>query len=150
MTTLVGDPDVVGGDDDHLHDFIGVGADEGGDADLVAGSEQLEVAAVQGGGEQGTSALEVPSSLVTDRHLDATRSIPDDADLDLVLWPENTIDVSVFDGSDVYLAIAAEAARLDATFAVGVTEDPWLKIDRDKIRNAEFFVRQRVKDFAQF
>jgi apolipoprotein N-acyltransferase len=86
--------------------------------------EQLEVAAVQGGGEQGTSALEVPSSLVTERHLDATRSIPDDADLDLVLWPENTIDVSVFDGSDVYLAIAAEAARLDAPFAVGVTEDP--------------------------
>ena len=86
--------------------------------------EQLEVAAVQGGGEQGTSALEVPSSLVTERHLDATRSIPDDARLDLVLWPENTIDVSVFDGSDVYLAIAAEAARLDAPFAVGVTEDP--------------------------
>ena len=85
---------------------------------------QLEVAAVQGGGEQGTSALEVPSSLVTERHLEATRAIPDDADLDLVLWPENTIDVSVFDGSDVYLAIAAEAERLDAPFAVGVTEDP--------------------------
>ena len=86
--------------------------------------EQLNVAAVQGGGEQGTSALEVPSSLVTERHLDATRSIPTDADLDLVLWPENTIDVSVFDGSDVYRAIAAEAERLDAPFAVGVTEDP--------------------------
>ena len=71
--------------------------------------EQLEVAAVQGGGEQGTSALEVPSSLVTERHLDATRSIPDDADLDLVLWPENTIDVRVFDGSEVYVAIVAEA-----------------------------------------
>jgi apolipoprotein N-acyltransferase len=86
--------------------------------------EQLRVAAVQGGGEQGTSALEVPSSLVTDRHLDATRTIPDDAGLDLVLWPENTIDVSVFDGSDVYDAIVAEADRLDAPFAVGVTEDP--------------------------
>ena len=86
--------------------------------------EQLEVAAVQGGGEQGTSALEVPSSLVTQRHLDATRSIPDDAGLDLVLWPENTIDVSVFDGSEVYRAIVAEAERLGAPFAVGVTEDP--------------------------
>lgn len=30
-------------------------------------------------------------------------------------------------------------------YKVGVTEDPWLKIDRDKIRNAEAFVRQRVK-----
>ncbi len=86
--------------------------------------EQLEVAAVQGGGEQGTSALEVPSSLVTQRHLEATRAIPDDAGLDLVLWPENTIDVSVFDGSDAYVAIAAEARRLGAPFAVGVTEDP--------------------------
>jgi apolipoprotein N-acyltransferase len=86
--------------------------------------EQLDVAAVQGGGEQGTSALEVPPSLVTERHLAATKTIPDDADLDLVLWPENTIDVSVFDGSDVYLDIVAEADRLDAPVAVGVTEDP--------------------------
>jgi apolipoprotein N-acyltransferase len=94
--------------------------------------EQLEVAAVQGGGEQGTSALEVPASLVTERHLEATRTIADDADLDLVLWPENTVDVrrfadpddQLFDDSDEYVAIAAEAARLDAPFAVGVSEDP--------------------------
>jgi apolipoprotein N-acyltransferase len=66
----------------------------------------------------------VPSRLVTERHLDATRAIPDDADLDLVLWPENTIDVPVFDGSDVYLDIVAEADRVDAPVAVGVTEDP--------------------------
>ncbi len=65
-----------------------------------ATGETLRVAAVQGGGEQGTSALEVPPRLVTERHLEATRSIPDDADLDLVLWPENTIDVDVFEGSD--------------------------------------------------
>jgi apolipoprotein N-acyltransferase len=89
-----------------------------------ATGDTLDVAAVQGGGEQGTSALEVPPRLVTERHLEATRSIPDDADLDLVLWPENTIDVAVFDGSDIDEAIAAEAARLDAPFAVGVTEDP--------------------------
>jgi apolipoprotein N-acyltransferase len=94
--------------------------------------EQLQIAAVQGGGEQGTSALEVPSTLVTQRHLDATRTIPDDADLDLVLWPENTVDVrrssvpgdQLFEGSDEYTAIAAEAARLGTPFAVGVTEDP--------------------------
>ncbi len=30
-------------------------------------------------------------------------------------------------------------------YKVGVTEDPWLQIDRDKIRNADAFVRQRVK-----
>jgi ATP-dependent Clp protease ATP-binding subunit ClpA len=36
----------------------------------------------------------------------------------------------------------ADAVR---RYKVGVTEDPWLKIDRDKIRNAEAFVRNRVK-----
>ena len=86
--------------------------------------DTLEIAAVQGGGEQGTSALEVPSRLVTERHLEATRSIPDDAELDLVLWPENTIDVEVFEGSEIYDAIVVEAARLDAPVAVGVTEEP--------------------------
>jgi apolipoprotein N-acyltransferase len=86
--------------------------------------ETLRIAAVQGGGEQGTRALDVPSRLVTERHLEATRSIPDDAGLDLVLWPENTIDVDVFAGSDVYDAIVAEAARLDVPIAVGVTEEP--------------------------
>lgn len=36
----------------------------------------------------------------------------------------------------------ADAVR---RYKVGVTEDPWLKIDRDKIRNAEAFIRHRVK-----
>jgi apolipoprotein N-acyltransferase len=87
----------------------------------------LRVAAVQGGGEQGTTALEVPSSLVTQRHLEATRTIPDasggEMDLDLVLWPENTVDIESFDGSQVLADVAAEAERLDAPIALGVTED---------------------------
>jgi len=36
----------------------------------------------------------------------------------------------------------ADAVR---RYKVGVTEDPWLKIDRAKIRGAEGFIRQRVK-----
>lgn len=36
----------------------------------------------------------------------------------------------------------ADAVR---RYKVGVTEDPWLQIDRDKIKNAEVFIRQRVK-----
>jgi ATP-dependent Clp protease ATP-binding subunit ClpA len=36
----------------------------------------------------------------------------------------------------------ADAVR---RYKVGVTEDPWLKIDRAKIRDAEPFIRQRVK-----
>jgi len=36
----------------------------------------------------------------------------------------------------------ADAVR---RYKVGVTEDPWLQIDREKIRNAEALVRKRVK-----
>ncbi len=90
----------------------------------AATGETLDIAAVQGGGEQGTSALDVPPRLVTERHLAATRSIPTGTDLDLVVWPENTIDVDVFEGSEIAGLIAAEAARLEAPFAVGVTQDP--------------------------
>lgn len=92
----------------------------------------LSVAAVQGGGEQGTSALEVPSSLVTERHLEATARIDADRDLDFVLWPENTIDVNDrrntpefegFSNSPIRDLVAAEANRLGAPIAVGITED---------------------------
>jgi apolipoprotein N-acyltransferase len=85
--------------------------------------ETLRVAAVQGGGEQGTSALEVLSRIVTERHLEATRSIDVDEQLDLVVWPENTIDVPTFEGSDIHDAIAAEAARLGVPITVGITEE---------------------------
>jgi apolipoprotein N-acyltransferase len=85
----------------------------------------LTVAAVQGGGEQGTSALDVPSSLVTQRLLDATATIEPDPRLDLVVWPENGIDVGgePFDGSDAHRAVTAEAARLAVPVAIGITED---------------------------
>lgn len=36
----------------------------------------------------------------------------------------------------------ADAVR---SYKVGVTEDPWLQIGREKIQNAESFIRQRVK-----
>lgn len=85
--------------------------------------ETLRIAAVQGGGEQGTSALEVPSRVVTERHLAATSTIPADGDLDLVLWPENTIDVRTFEGSTTHGEVAAEAARLDVPISVGITEE---------------------------
>lgn len=87
--------------------------------------ESLTIAAVQGGGEQGTTALDVPSTLVTQRLLEATRTIEPSADLDVVMWPENGIDVDgePFDGSAAHELVAAEAARLGVPLVVGVTED---------------------------
>jgi apolipoprotein N-acyltransferase len=93
---------------------------------------------VQGGGEQGTRAGEVPSALVTERHVDATRTIAADDELDLVLWPENVIDVTQFAGSDELAAVAGEAARLGVPIAVGVTED--VPGEPDRFTNAQLVV----------
>ena len=109
--------------------------------------ETLEVAAVQGGGEQGTTALEVPSSLVTERHLQATRSISADRPLEFVLWPENTIDINDrsstdvfenFENSEIRDLIAAEADRLGVPIAVGITEDAMT--DERRFTNAHVVV----------
>lgn len=93
------------------------------DGHPVGGDDVLGVAAVQGGGEQGTRALDVPSELVTERHLDATASIAPDPTLDLVVWPENVVDVVDFSTSEQLAAIAEQSARLGVPIAVGVTED---------------------------
>lgn len=42
----------------------------------------------------------------------------------------------------VPIAKIADAVR---RYKVGVTEDPWQRIDRDKVKNAEAFIRGRVK-----
>jgi apolipoprotein N-acyltransferase len=85
----------------------------------------LTVAAVQGGGEQGTTALDVPSSQVTRAHLDATATIQPDDGLDLVVWPENGIDVNgiAFDESQALADVTTQAARLGVPFSIGVTVD---------------------------
>lgn len=83
----------------------------------------LDVAAVQGGGLQGTRALDVPSREVTARHIEATATIAVDPELDFVLWPENAIDVDDFETSDQHAAITEQAARLGVPIVVGVTED---------------------------
>jgi apolipoprotein N-acyltransferase len=84
--------------------------------------ETMRIAAVQGGGPQGTrySSDEVP--LVFERHLEATRTIT--SDVDLVVWPENAINVNgPFETDPWKDQIAAEAARLDAPIMIGVVED---------------------------
>jgi apolipoprotein N-acyltransferase len=96
-------------------------APEGSDRDVAP----ITIAAVQGGGRQGTSALDVPSSSVTRAHLEATSTIEPSDDLDLVIWPENGIDVDdrPFTESPEFGAIAVQAARLGVPIAVGITID---------------------------
>ena len=50
------------------------------------------IAFVQGGGPQGTHAVDTDPRVVFERHLDATRTL--EGPVDLVVWPENVIDVA--------------------------------------------------------
>lgn len=83
--------------------------------------QPLRVAIVQGGGEQGTTALETDPRDVFERHLAASQLV--EGPVDLVVWPENVIDVEGYlvdtrEGDEV----SALARELDATLVVGVTE----------------------------
>ena len=96
----------------------------------------IRIAAVQGGGPQGTRAIDTDEREVVERHLAATRSIDGDDRPDLVVWPENVIDVADFATSIEIDEIASESARLDAPFSVGITED----VDAESFTNAQVMV----------
>ena len=81
----------------------------------------LDVAVVQGGGPRGVRAVFTDPGDVTRRHLAVAQQI--DGSPDLVLMPENVVDV---DGriadSPVAGELGALANRLDSSLVVGVTE----------------------------
>lgn len=82
----------------------------------------LRIAAVQGGGPQGTLAIETSPREVVERHLAATRSLDPGAGIDVVVWPENVVTVRDFSSSTEREEIAAQSARLGAPILVGITE----------------------------
>ena len=82
--------------------------------------------AIQGGGEQGTHAIDTNPRDVFLRHLSLTKSLQPDATRTAVVWPENVINVSasgLFFDSREYTELLAEARRLNVPFVVGITED---------------------------
>lgn len=101
----------------------------------AASPSVLRVAIVQGGGPQGTHAINSDPRVVFERHLAATRTIqPGSADV--VVWPENVIDVATFADSAELTDVTEQAARIGAPLAVGVTEDA----PNDHFVNAEVVV----------
>lgn len=99
----------------------------------------LRVVAVQGGGPQGTRAINTDPREVVERHLEATQMIgdPDDArPIDLVVWPENVIDVFDFETSREFEEVVAQARRIGAPISVGITED----VDAENFTNAQVIV----------
>lgn len=90
-----------------------------------ATGETATLAFVQGGGEQGTRAIDTDPRDVFDVHLRATQTLQPSQKRTAVVWPENVINVSgdgLFIDSEEYTLIAREADRLQVPFVVGITE----------------------------
>jgi apolipoprotein N-acyltransferase len=85
---------------------------------------EITIAVVQGGGPQGTRYEAGQEPEVFQRHLETTRTIADDAEVDLVVWPENAINVQgSFEYHEWRQELTAEAARIGAPILAGVVED---------------------------
>ena len=81
----------------------------------------IEVAVVQGGGPQRTRAENTDPREVFDRHLEASKLVV--APVDLVVWPENVVDVEGPVGTKKEgTELSALAASLHTTLIAGVTE----------------------------
>ena len=98
--------------------LVVVGAAVGPRAEQVG---TLRVALVQGGGLQGTRALDTDERKVFERHLEASQKV--EPPVDLVVWPEDVVDVDSLADDREGDELAAEARRLDATLVAGVVED---------------------------
>ena len=72
---------------------------------------QLRIAYVQGGGPQGTRATNTSPRDVVLRHLIATKTLSPDQKIDVVIWPENVVDVPTFANSREAKEIAIEKLK---------------------------------------
>ncbi len=81
----------------------------------------LQVAVVQGGGQQGTQAIHTDARLVFERHLAATALV--ESPVDLVLWPEDVVNVrSLIVDSPEWQELQDLARDLDAWLIAGIFE----------------------------
>jgi apolipoprotein N-acyltransferase len=91
----------------------------------------LVVAAVQGGGPRGVPAIRADADAVFARHLRASSRV--ETPVDLVVWPEDVVDVAgPVAATPAGTELAALAQRLRSTLVVGVVEDA----PRRRFRNA--------------
>lgn len=85
--------------------------------------EGLDVAIVQGGGPQGTRAATTEPGIVLERHLAASAELDPGRDIDLLVWPEDVVDIVSLRGSPEEDQLQELAQEADATFVAGVIED---------------------------
>lgn len=81
----------------------------------------VSIAAVQGGGPQGTRFFDAEADAVLKRHVDATALVH--APVDIVLWPENVVNIEGrITNNLVGAELAGIAEKLHTTLLVGVVE----------------------------
>jgi apolipoprotein N-acyltransferase len=97
---------------------------------------EIEVAAVQGGGPQGTRAIDTDERVVFERHVEATEDV--EAPVDVIVWPEDVVDVErpVETNPFEHEALVALAEQYDAPLIAGVVEG----VDGETFRNASVVV----------
>ena len=81
----------------------------------------LTVAAVQGGGKRGLRAIYSDPTAVFEAQLRASALVQ--PSVDLVVWPEDVIDVDRVEGSAQAGLVAEVARSLNATVVAGIVED---------------------------
>ncbi len=82
---------------------------------------ETTVAIVQGGGEQGTRAIDTDEREVFERHLNVSSNVI--APVDLVLWPEDVVNVKQpLSDSPEYLELQVLARQLDSWLIAGIFE----------------------------
>lgn len=83
----------------------------------------VRLAGVQGGGPQGTRYSAADAPVVLARHLEATEQIHGNGNVDVVVWPENVVNIGGrFADSQERRLITEQAARIGAPIVVGVVE----------------------------
>lgn len=116
----------------------------------------IDVAYVQGGGPQGTRAINTDERKVFERHLEASAKVP--PGLDLVLWPEDVVDTDgPVQDADEGRELEELAARLDTTLVVGtvegVSETHWRNSSQVVTRDGEWtdrYVKVQRVPFGEF
>jgi apolipoprotein N-acyltransferase len=83
--------------------------------------ETIDIAIVQGGGPQGTRAINTDSREVFDRHMAASELV--ETPVDLVLWPEDVVNVTTrVEGTTEWTELQQLARDLDAWLIAGIFE----------------------------
>lgn len=92
-------------------------------ADRVPPSDDklVSIALIQGGGPRGLLASTANAQRTWEAHLAATEKLIQA--VDIIIWPENTVDVDQFAGSDKEAVLAGIARKRNAWISVGITED---------------------------